>query len=155
MCGLAGIVGPDARQYRPAVERMVEAVSHRGPDGTGLFTSPSGRCVLGHRRLAILDLTEEAAQPMATPNGRFTMVYNGEAYNFVELREQLAKEGIEIKTSGGHKITLDDNARKTTIQSSGDVEIKAGMNLKIEAGAMMDLKASGPVNIKGAIVNIN
>ena len=62
---------------------------------------------------------------------------------------------LEIKTSGGHKITLDDNGRKATVQSTGDVEIKAGMGMKLEASTTMDIKASGPVNIKGAVVNIN
>ncbi|MCA9931027.1 MAG: hypothetical protein KC419_21225, partial [Anaerolineales bacterium] len=62
---------------------------------------------------------------------------------------------LEIVTSGGHKIIMDDNGRKITFQSVGDVEIKAGMNMKLEASGMMDIKASGPVNIKGAMVNIN
>ncbi|MFQ5433574.1 MAG: VgrG-related protein [Anaerolineae bacterium] len=62
---------------------------------------------------------------------------------------------LEIITSGGHKISMDDNGRKITIQSVGDIEIKAGMNMKLEASGMMDIKASGQVNIKGTMVNIN
>lgn len=62
---------------------------------------------------------------------------------------------IEILSSGGHKIILDDNGRKITIQSVGDVEVKAATNMKLNAGATMDISASGPVNIKGAVVNIN
>ncbi|MCB8982480.1 MAG: VgrG-related protein [Ardenticatenaceae bacterium] len=61
----------------------------------------------------------------------------------------------EVSSSGGHKITLDDNGRKVSIESSGDIQIKSTANLKLEAGGMMDIKASGPVNIKGALVNLN
>lgn len=61
----------------------------------------------------------------------------------------------EVSSSGGHKITLDDNGRKINVESSGDLQIKSATNLKIEAGAMLDIKASGPVNIKGAVVNLN
>jgi uncharacterized protein involved in type VI secretion and phage assembly len=62
---------------------------------------------------------------------------------------------IEITSSGGHKITLDDNSRKLTIQATGDVEVKSGTNMTLQAAANMDIKAGGPINIKGAIVNIN
>ncbi|MBP6469951.1 MAG: VgrG-related protein [Chloroflexi bacterium] len=61
----------------------------------------------------------------------------------------------EVSSSGGHKITMDDNGRKISIDSSGDIQIKSATNLKLEAGAMLDIKASGPVNIKGAMVNLN
>jgi len=61
----------------------------------------------------------------------------------------------EVSSSGGHKITMDDNGRKISVESSGDLQIKSATNLKIEAGAVLDIKASGPVNIKGAMVNLN
>lgn len=62
---------------------------------------------------------------------------------------------VELTTAGGHKITLDDNSRKITIQATGDVEVKSGTNMTLQAGAAMEIKASGPINIKGAVVNIN
>ena len=70
MCGIVGIVGSGAS--RELAEAMVRSVAHRGPDGSGLWTSPSGRAVLAHRRLAIIDLSEAGRQPMSTSDGRFT-----------------------------------------------------------------------------------
>ncbi len=87
MCGIAGIVGPTANEHVAALQQMVQALGHRGPDGNGMFISPSGHCLLGHTRLAVLDLTDAAAQPMRTASGRHTLVYNGECYNFRELAE--------------------------------------------------------------------
>jgi asparagine synthase (glutamine-hydrolysing) len=85
MCGIAGIAGPGAD---PAVvSRMTAQLQHRGPDGWGQW---SGRQVaLGHRRLKIIDLSDAGRQPMTTPDGRYTIVYNGEVYNFAELRRAL------------------------------------------------------------------
>jgi uncharacterized protein involved in type VI secretion and phage assembly len=62
---------------------------------------------------------------------------------------------LEIKTSGGHKVTLDDNGRKVIIESTADIQIKAGINMKLEASANVDIQAGGQVNIKGAMVNLN
>ena len=85
MCGIAGMVGPGVD---PAiVARMTVIQRHRGPDGDGLWSAPG--VVLGHRRLKIIDLSEAGRQPMSTPDGRFTIVYNGEVYNFAELRREL------------------------------------------------------------------
>ena len=95
MCGIAGMVG---RRHDVAVlvDQMTAALAHRGPDGAGCFRSltPDGRAVLalGHRRLAILDLSETGRQPMTTRDGRWTLALNGEIFNYVELRAQLAHE---------------------------------------------------------------
>ena len=64
MCGIAGIFGEGAALHKDALKRMVKAQSHRGPDGEGFYYSPSGFCVLGHRRLAIIDLSPASAQPI-------------------------------------------------------------------------------------------
>jgi len=87
MCGIIGRVGQDCINTLP-----LEYLAHRGPDANGHWTN--GRnCILGHTRLSILDLEDRANQPMTDPTGRFTIVYNGEIYNYVELRrEQLSKE---------------------------------------------------------------
>jgi len=78
MCGIAGILGSNAAEHEKAVHKMVAAMSHRGPDGEGIYISPSGTCILGHRRLAILDLSDAASQPMISTDGNFVLVYNGE-----------------------------------------------------------------------------
>ena len=94
MCGIAGMVGPGAD---PAiVARMTATQRHRGPDGDGLWSSAG--VALGHRRLKIIDLSEAGRQPMSTPDGRFTIVYNGEVYNFAELRRELKDVGFRSGT---------------------------------------------------------
>jgi asparagine synthase (glutamine-hydrolysing) len=85
MCGIAGVAG---RGNAPALLRdMLAKLAHRGPDGEGCFERDG--IALGHRRLAILDLSPEAAQPMTSRNGRWTIVFNGEIFNYLELRDRL------------------------------------------------------------------
>lgn len=111
MCGIAGIVGSASGEHRDAVVRMMAAMEHRGPDGSGLWISPSGQCVLGHRRLAILDLSECADQPMTSFNGRFVLTYNGECYNYPELRKQLESQGVRFRSTGDTQVVLEALAR--------------------------------------------
>jgi asparagine synthase (glutamine-hydrolysing) len=85
---------------------MVAAMRHRGPDGEGVWVSSSGRCALGHCRLAILDLTEAASQPMLTPDRRFAISYNGECYNFKDLRRQMTGAGERFASSGDTEVLL-------------------------------------------------
>jgi asparagine synthase (glutamine-hydrolysing) len=106
MCGIAGIVGPGARRHQKTVSRMLESLAHRGPDGEGLYVAPSGLCVLGHRRLSILDLTDAAAQPMLSADRKFTISYNGELYNFIELKNELTKSGERFHSSGDTEVLL-------------------------------------------------
>jgi asparagine synthase (glutamine-hydrolysing) len=87
MCGIAGVIGD--RRAAELVRGMVHVQRHRGPDGEGFFTDPSGDVALGHRRLAILDLSAAGAQPMTSADGRWTIVLNGELFNYVELRQEL------------------------------------------------------------------
>jgi asparagine synthase (glutamine-hydrolysing) len=87
MCGIAGIAGSAWRPEQLAA--MVEAQGHRGPDGRGLFVAPGGLAGLGHDRLSIIDLSEAGRQPMASPDGRYHLVLNGEIYNYRELRREL------------------------------------------------------------------
>lgn len=82
MCGIAGMVGATANHNQ--VGTMLEAMQHRGPDGSGVWDAPG--VSLGHLRLKIIDLSEAGAQPMTTPDGRYTITYNGEVYNYRELR---------------------------------------------------------------------
>ena len=88
MCGIAGIFHLDGAPASPVVLRaMTDAIAHRGPDGEGAFTD--GPLGLGHRRLAIIDLTPAGHQPMASADGGLVISYNGEIYNFQELRETM------------------------------------------------------------------
>lgn len=111
MCGIAGIIGSASREHRDAVVRMLAAMEHRGPDGRGLWISPSGQCVLGHRRLAVLDLSESAHQPMIACNGRFVLSYNGECYNYRDLRKQLEGQGAHFRSSSDTEVVLEALAR--------------------------------------------
>lgn len=112
MCGIAGVfnyrsIGPVDQM---AVRRMAASVSHRGPDGDGFyFEGPVG---LAHRRLAILDLSERGRQPMTTPEGRYVIVFNGEIYNYVELREQLRRQGCGFRTDTDTEVLLALYARE-------------------------------------------
>lgn len=106
MCGIAGIIGDGATRFRENVQAMLDAMPHRGPDGEGVWSSSSDQCVLGHRRLSILDLSERAAQPMASADGRFAISYNGECYNYRELRDQLRKAGCAFRSSGDTETVL-------------------------------------------------
>lgn len=88
MCGIAGIIGLPANQSKPAIERMVKSQSHRGPDKQDTWISRN--VALGHTRLSIIDLSENANQPMQDYSGRFTIVLNGEIYNFEEIKSNLS-----------------------------------------------------------------
>jgi len=88
MCGIFGQFSPggvDEKSCRKALAML----SHRGPDGEGVRLSPDRRLFLGHRRLKIIDLSDQSAQPMSTPDGRWTIIYNGEIMNYQELRQEL------------------------------------------------------------------
>lgn len=94
MCGIAGFLGTGDRNI---LKRMTDAIAHRGPDAEGHFTQESEGLFLGHRRLSIIDLAC-GAQPMHTVDGRFTIVFNGEIYNHVELRHELEARGCIFQT---------------------------------------------------------
>src|SRR5438309_1499405 len=85
MCGIAGIIS--AKGLDPGLlERMTSAVAHRGPDDVGLWIDAEARVGLGHRRLAIVDLSPAGHQPMLSADGRFVLTFNGEIYNHADLR---------------------------------------------------------------------
>lgn len=88
MCGIAGIVGEGiSEKERDPLQRMIDRLAHRGPDAEGLWLEDGA--ALGHRRLSIIDLSVEANQPFSDPTGRYQLVFNGEVYNFQEVRESL------------------------------------------------------------------
>ncbi len=105
MCGIAGIFHAETpKPVDPArVERMCDAMVHRGPDGAGVWTDLG--VGLGHRRLSIIDL-EGSPQPMHSADGRAVIVFNGEIYNFRELRAELEKDGAQFRTEGDTEVIL-------------------------------------------------
>jgi asparagine synthase (glutamine-hydrolysing) len=105
MCAIAGIVMRDGGPADPGIaERMGAAMRHRGPDGGGVRAR--GRAALGHRRLKIIDLSDRAAQPMVSLDGRFTIVFNGEIYNYRDLRRQLASRGHRFQSDSDTEVLL-------------------------------------------------
>jgi len=90
MCGITGFWGPAGqRGMRPAAQAMADAIRHRGPDDSGEWCDESAGIALAHRRLSILDLSPEGHQPMTSASGRYVIVFNGEVYNYEELRLRL------------------------------------------------------------------
>jgi asparagine synthase (glutamine-hydrolysing) len=102
MCGIVGIVGllPDWRNH---IGRACDVLHHRGPDDRGIWFDESAGVALGHARLSILDLSATGHQPMASANGRYVVVFNGEIYNHLDLREQLEK--VDAHRWRGHSDT--------------------------------------------------
>jgi asparagine synthase (glutamine-hydrolysing) len=106
MCGICGVFG--YRDGAPASEHevraMADAIAHRGPDGEGYFVD--GAVGLGHRRLSIIDLSAAGAQPMHSASGRYVIVFNGEIYNYLELRQQLAASGVRFQSHSDTEVLL-------------------------------------------------
>ena len=107
MCGIAGIWNVDGSPVESAtIARFAATLAHRGPDGEGLALEDDGRLALAHRRLAILDRSPAAAQPMVSASGRFVLTYNGEVYDFVELRDALERDGARFRGDGDTEVLL-------------------------------------------------
>lgn len=105
MCGIAGIAYLDAAPVSPVtLRRMTDAIAHRGPDGEGHWIE--GHVGLGHRRLAIIDLSPAGRQPMLSADQRFVLSYNGEIYNFRELRARLEASGYSFRSGTDSEVVL-------------------------------------------------
>jgi asparagine synthase (glutamine-hydrolysing) len=110
MCGIAGILSRNHAPLDDALLRaMTAAVAHRGPDGDGFYVD--GAVGFGHRRLAIIDLTDDGRQPMSYLDGRLVITYNGEVYNYVELREELERAGYVFRSHSDTEVMLAAYAR--------------------------------------------
>jgi asparagine synthase (glutamine-hydrolysing) len=106
MCGIAGIVRPEGPTAPDPSASLTDALAHRGPDGRGVWRSPAGNVVLVHTRLAIIDPGPSGAQPMATPDGRHRIVFNGEVYNYRDLRQSLEARGERFTTGSDTEVLL-------------------------------------------------
>lgn len=109
MCGINGIFAYNHSANLPKEEELLATREHmaaRGPDGTGAWWSDDRRLGLGHRRLSVIDLSDRSAQPMVSKDGRFVVVYNGEIYNFPQLRRDLEADGALFKTTSDTEILL-------------------------------------------------
>ena len=107
MCGISGIVDLRGAPVRDgALERLTALIAHRGPDGVGTWFNADRSVALGHRRLAIIDPGEGGRQPMISPDGRHVIVYNGEIYNFLELKRELEAAGRRFATESDTEVIL-------------------------------------------------
>jgi len=103
MCGLAGFIGQFSTDHLNILKAMSDEIAHRGPDGEGYFAN--GQVALAHRRLAIIDLSEHGSQPMHYLS-RYVIVYNGEIYNYIELRSELKAKGYNFESQSDTEVLL-------------------------------------------------
>lgn len=106
MCGIAGILSTSLEPIAEVhLKKMIHAIAHRGPDGERVWSNNNQSVLLGHRRLSIIDLSENAAQPMHYLN-RYTIVHNGEIYNYIELKEFLTDKGYGFQSQSDTEVIL-------------------------------------------------
>ncbi|MBL7742917.1 MAG: asparagine synthase (glutamine-hydrolyzing) [Chitinophagaceae bacterium] len=106
MCGIAGIIQADPFSFsKEQLKQMTGSLIHRGPDGENLWQNPVGNVLLGHRRLSVIDLSEAASQPLHLLD-RYTIIHNGEIYNYIELKEYLQKKGYSFRTNSDTEVIL-------------------------------------------------
>lgn len=106
MCGIAGQVNFKSPVIEQDINAMSDAIRHRGPDGFGVYLNETKTAGLGHRRLSFLDLTEAGKQPMSATNDTIWITYNGEIYNYVELRAELEGKGYKFKSHTDTEVIL-------------------------------------------------
>ena len=115
MCGICGFLvrgeGFPAVELEPTVTRMADTLRHRGPDSSGSWVDAEAGVALGHRRLAVVDLTPDGAQPMLSSCGRYAIVFNGEIYNFPELRCELEAQGVRFRGRSDTEVLVEAIAR--------------------------------------------
>ncbi len=107
MCGIYGRFNPEGQLCGQDIDRRLAQMNHRGPDGAHHFISDCGTVALGHRRLAIVELTDLGKQPMQSQNGQFWITFNGEIYNFQELRSELELLGRKFRGGSDTEVLLD------------------------------------------------
>ncbi len=105
MCGIVGIISKNSIEPDVLIQAR-DMLKHRGPDDGGIFVSKDGKILLGHRRLSIIDISFLGHQPMSTPDGRFHMVFNGEVYNYLEIKKELENFGYQFKSTSDTEVVL-------------------------------------------------
>lgn len=106
MCGIAGIISFNQGVESMSLERMILTLQHRGPDGEGIWIDEKKTVGLAHKRLSIIDLADTGKQPMHYANGRYTITFNGEIYNYIELKEKLLHQGYTFHSSSDTEVLL-------------------------------------------------
>ena len=150
MCGICGFVTFSPAPAEPlaaAVTRMADTLAHRGPDGEGSWVDAEAGLALGHRRLAIIDLSPAGQQPMLSANGRFALSYNGEIYNYRALRAELEAAGVRFRSQSDTEVLLEACAlwgaeRALSVGLVG--EVCADEQLQAVAGELAARLAAGP-----------
>lgn len=111
MCGIAGIVNLQGRflpdELRSLAQQMADAMPHRGPDDSGVWVEPGGYCAFSHRRLSIIDTSSGGHQPMITPDERGALTFNGEIYNFPDIRNELEHRGVRFRSHSDTEVLLE------------------------------------------------
>lgn len=107
MCGIVGAISTAAPLDHKLIEKMRDTMVHRGPDYAGIWRAEDFRVCLGHRRLAIIDLSPEANQPFISRDGRYVITFNGEIYNFQNLRDELVKQGVPFHTKSDTEVLVE------------------------------------------------
>lgn len=106
MCGIIGICGQVRDEDRAWLNTACQRLRHRGPDAGGSWMAPEGNALLGHRRLSIIDTSHGSDQPFVSADGQLILVFNGEIYNYLELSEELQREGLQFRTAGDTEVLL-------------------------------------------------
>ena len=108
MCGIAGVLNSelDREDLEKVLRKMMQSLHHRGPDDQGYFISKDETAGLVNRRLSILDLSFAGHQPMRSSDGRYTITFNGEIYNYAALRAELQKEGKQFNSDSDTEVIL-------------------------------------------------
>ena len=104
MCGITGLINSNQEPVSVVLQKMTDAISHRGPDGEGHWIDKN--IGLGHRRLAIIDTSPAGHQSMISSDQRYVLSYNGEVYNFRELRAELEAEGYKFRSKTDSEVVL-------------------------------------------------
>jgi len=105
MCGIAGIVAKGGVELQ-SLKKMSDSISHRGPDGEGQWINENRTAGLAHRRLSIIDLSSAGSQPMFSADNKYAIIFNGEIYNYLELKEALINEGVSFSSHSDTEVLL-------------------------------------------------
>jgi len=143
MCGILALFHPACLLHDVEESRKIlDTLSHRGPDDAGVWADREAGILLGHRRLSILDLSPCGHQPMASQDGRWMITFNGEIYNWQELREQLKSEGVSFQSQTDTEVLLEGIAKwgiLSTLKKCVGMFVFAVWDRRKKASAMLGI----------------